>query len=290
MNASTDRETRFGIAALVALNLVPIYGVLVWGWKSFDLIFLYWLENVIIGVFTIGRFLARPYGHAIDLAFPLVVAPFFALHYGGFTWGHGTLVLGLFAPDNAYSDVLVDATWEVISQRALLPALISLVAIQVMDWVRDVRRHGFGADGIIDLMIKPYRRVVVLHVAILTAGFALAALDEPLTGLIILVALKTTSDIWHWRKEKQFEHRSQAIVLSPAQLAEMEEQYQKPVITVNGKELEFESFAAMKASREFRFALALMKMIGLKDSKILTTFINMKIERERSLGTTTLVD
>ena len=56
------------LAILIALNALPIYGVLNWGWQSFDLIFLYWLENLIIGGFAILRMLVRPYRHAIDLA------------------------------------------------------------------------------------------------------------------------------------------------------------------------------------------------------------------------------
>ena len=42
-----------GPAALaLALNLVPIAGVAFWGWSAFALIFLYWLENVIVGART----------------------------------------------------------------------------------------------------------------------------------------------------------------------------------------------------------------------------------------------
>jgi len=42
------------------------------------------MENVVIGAFTVLRMVARPYAHAIDLAFPPFFVPFFALHYGGF--------------------------------------------------------------------------------------------------------------------------------------------------------------------------------------------------------------
>lgn len=34
-----------GLVALVGFNLVPLTGVLSWGWQSFDLIFLYWMET-----------------------------------------------------------------------------------------------------------------------------------------------------------------------------------------------------------------------------------------------------
>ena len=50
---------QISIAVLIALNALPLYGVVAWGWQSFDLIFLYWLENLIIGAFTLLRMLVE---------------------------------------------------------------------------------------------------------------------------------------------------------------------------------------------------------------------------------------
>ena len=83
----------------------------------------------------------------------------------------------------------------------LLAAIAALTLIQVADWIRDMRLRGLGADGVKDLMVAPYRRIVVLHLTILAGGFALTALEEPLAGLIILVAVKTASDVWHWKRD-----------------------------------------------------------------------------------------
>ena len=60
--------------------------------------------------------------------------------------------------------------------------------LQAIDWGKDIRRHGLGSDGVLTLMFKPYRRIVVLHVAILASGFLLAALNSPVAGLLMLVA------------------------------------------------------------------------------------------------------
>ena len=118
---------------LVILNLVPMAGVLLWGWQSFDLIFLYWLENVVIGFFTLVRMVARRYDHAIEFAYPLFFAPFFTLHYGGFTWGHGTFVVSLFAPEHAKAGGLWEATGVLLQSEQMLMALAALVAIQLLD-------------------------------------------------------------------------------------------------------------------------------------------------------------
>jgi Family of unknown function (DUF6498) len=40
---------------LVAVNMWPLYGVLFFGWSLFSIIFLYWIENGIIGFFNIFK-------------------------------------------------------------------------------------------------------------------------------------------------------------------------------------------------------------------------------------------
>lgn len=277
-----NRASPLALAALVVFNLVPLIGVFAWGWQSFDLIFLYWMENVVIGVFTVLRMLVRPYGHALELVFPLFLAPFFALHYGGFCWGHGTFVVSLFAPDNLQHSTLAATVLQVLSTDIMLYALASLALIQVMDWARDIRHRGLGADGVKDLMVNPYRRIIVLHVTILGAGFALAALDEPTTGLLLLVLVKSAADVWHWRKDNAAELAAESFSFTPAQLEEMREKYPSPQVTVNGEVRTFDSFAALKRSKEFRMAQALLRLVGAAgELKALTAYMDMKIAEEQ---------
>ena len=45
---------------LVCANLLPVAGVALWGWKIGDVVFLYWAENLVIGVFNFLRMPCRP--------------------------------------------------------------------------------------------------------------------------------------------------------------------------------------------------------------------------------------
>jgi hypothetical protein len=62
---------------LIAANLVPVAGVLFWDWSVFALLALFWMENVVVGVFFIARMLC------VDPADPalwvgkLFMVPFF---------------------------------------------------------------------------------------------------------------------------------------------------------------------------------------------------------------------
>jgi len=281
---NTDKQLPVGLLLLIALNLVPLIGVLAWGWKSFDLIFLYWMENVIIGVFTVLRMLIRPYGHALELAFPLFLVPFFCVHYGMFCMGHGVFVVSLFGQNGMDDFGLLAAVLSVLSSPYMLAAVAALTLIQTADWVRDVRLRGLGADGVRDLMVAPYRRIFVLHLTIIAGGFALAALEEPVAGLIILVAVKTASDVWHWKRGNETGSESELapeVLLTPERLKAMAEKYPEPTVTVNGQERRFASFAEMKRSKEFRMAQSIMRLVGAgRELKIMNAYLDRRIQEE----------
>jgi hypothetical protein len=47
----------------LAVDLLPVAAVILFGWKAVPLVALYWLENLIIGVFTILRMLGSVAGN-----------------------------------------------------------------------------------------------------------------------------------------------------------------------------------------------------------------------------------
>ncbi len=273
------------LAILIALNALPIYGVLYWGWQSFDLIFLYWLENLIIGVFAVLRMLVRPYRHAIDLLLPLFFVPFFTMHYGMFCLVHGNFIFSLFGPDSFASGGLTSPLsniWPVLHHNNLFWAAASLFLLQLFGWLREVRQRGLGSTSGKDMMAAPYRRVLVLHVTILASGFALTALDEPLAGLILLVVLKTVFDIYHWNKDESGAKKdSEADDFSIEQLRELQAKFPEPELEINGTKVRYNSFQELKDSKHFRLLTSLMRFgAGSKTHRLLVKFLDMKIAEE----------
>ncbi|MEJ0022031.1 MAG: DUF6498-containing protein [Alphaproteobacteria bacterium] len=85
------------IAGALIVNLIPVLGVLFGGWSAFALLLLYWLENVVIGVFNIARMIAAGVAKGPGgIAACLFVVPFFAFHYGMFCLVHGIFVWTMF--------------------------------------------------------------------------------------------------------------------------------------------------------------------------------------------------
>jgi len=266
------------IFILILLNAVPVYGVFNWGWQSFDLIFLYWLENIIIGIFMIFRIILRHYNHAVELAMPLFMAPFFTVHYGLFCYGHGTFVIGLFGKALTGGELagmdIPEIIIPLIETRHLFWPVVALFVYQLIDWLRDTKERGFGSDSIKDLTTAPYRRIIILHISIIASGFAMNALNEPLAGLLLLIAFKTAFDIYHWDKDEKNIKDPKAAVISEKVKKNINAFLDKPAITVNGKEIVYKNFDELKASSHYRMMKGLASMIvGGDKLKEMETYI-----------------
>ena len=195
---------------LVAANLVPLVGVLLFGWDLGVVMVLFWAENIVVGVFAILR-LALVAGWA-----SLFLVPFFAFHYGMFCAGHAVFVFAMFARDLDAQDAVY------VLLPGVLAVLVSHGASFVLNFLRGGERDRMlgrapasgdamavvaeqtkrmGDAG--SLMVAPYRRIVVLHLTIIGGGFLLVALGSPVWALALLVVLKSGMDLRAHVKERQ---------------------------------------------------------------------------------------
>jgi hypothetical protein len=225
---ATTRSHPWAVAALVAVNLIPLAGVLLLGWRLSDLMLLYWLENGIIGGFTVLKILSSraPVGTPASgrdegpMALPhrlgaVGTAIFFTVHYGVFWAVHGVFVRLFFGPEPGpfgagwagpglpfgpfggipmVGEPLGPAVGAVGGGFAV--AILSLVLSHGTSYV--VNYLGRGEDRSLSplaLMQQPYGRVLVLHATIIGGGFVAMFLGQPLLSLLLLVALKTGVDV-----------------------------------------------------------------------------------------------
>lgn len=183
--------------ALLVANLIPLAGVLLFGWDVFALVFLFWCENVVVGVFNVLRMLWVERGAERMPAAKFFFIPFFCFHYGMFTAVHGVFVFALFGSrqsGNLFPSV--SSVVRVIDENALWLAVAALVFSHGFSFVRNyVAEQEYRRVTLQQLMGQPYARVVVLHLAIIGGGFLVMALGSPVFGLILLVALKIGMDL-----------------------------------------------------------------------------------------------
>jgi hypothetical protein len=87
------------LITLLRANLWPLVGVVFCGWTTFSVLPLFWLENVIVGRFKVGRVWMAADSEGGTWA----TIPFFIVHYGMFTAIHGVFVIAIVAGDRGDS-------------------------------------------------------------------------------------------------------------------------------------------------------------------------------------------
>lgn len=199
------RRARWPVVAAVIFNLVPIAGVLLWGWNAFALIFLYWLENLAIGGRTVLSMLASALYGPVRAASALATAAFFTVHFGIFCFVHGVFVVSMFSGETSAGAGLFDL-WSTTqrlfaTQPGLLSGLFSVALWQaVLFGVFIVRGEARTANPL-KLMAASYPRIIILHVTIIFGGFLLMMLNQPVAGLALLALVKAAFDVAEARGE-----------------------------------------------------------------------------------------
>ena len=192
------------LIVLLAANAVPIFGVLFLGWTVLPLVLIYWLENVVIGGFNVLKMVtAKPSQPVFWLAKAFVV-PFFVVHFGGFTYVHGALVLAIFDSGGSKSFDLLTTVPAAIRANHLGWAVLSLVLSHGLSFYWNYIKNGEYQRASLDrLMMQPYSRVFVLHFAVLIGGWIVMTLGSPTLALVLLVVLKTAADLRAHRAERR---------------------------------------------------------------------------------------
>lgn len=210
------RRPTLSLMALVAVNLIPLAGVLFLGWDAAMILLLYWSENLVIGAFNVIRMvLVQPRSRGGWLG-KLLMVPFFCIHFGGFCAAHGLfllMLLGLGGEEamnpgrgagTAWPGPLifvqllvgvVSHAWGVRPEGSTWP-LLALAVSHGISFVQNyIGKREYQTLTLEKLMGAPYGRIAILQVAILAGAAPILALHSPIPMLGALVVLKIIVDV-----------------------------------------------------------------------------------------------
>jgi len=185
--------------ALVAANAVPLFGVLLAGWGVFTLVFVYWLENGVIGILTLLKILFAPPPTSVGRGGRIGLAALFVFHYGAFMFGHAVFLLVLFAaqrPDGLEGRAAFEHVLDQMLSGNVWWAAAGLALSHgwslVTNYIRGGDRERASLKG---LMTAPYGRVILLHLFIIGGAWVVLRIGEPIAVLVLFVAMKTAVDL-----------------------------------------------------------------------------------------------
>jgi hypothetical protein len=223
-------SSTWAVGSLVVANLVPLAGVLFWGWNLWTILALYWAENGIVGLWNIAKILraqgpapATPATARVGALSRSGVAAFFVVHYGLFWLVHGVFVLlalptlsvgptpgfgdpGLPGPGDLSTgalDVAVSPGIRANLDQVAFAAIWLAISHGISYWTVFLGRGEYRRVSPQAQAQAPYGRLIVLHVTIIFGGMLSLMLRLPIGALIVLVGLKIILDLrFHLREHR----------------------------------------------------------------------------------------
>ena len=193
----------WAVVALVVANLIPLIGVLFFGWSVWNILVIYWLENGIVGLINVLKmsvatgdevtpgvtFMVN--GRPATSATKMGLIPFFIVHYGIFWFVHGIFVLTL----PAFFSLMSDDGMTLDLGPVVFAAVGLAISHGLSFWWNFLHGGEYRRTTAAALMFAPYKRLVALHITIIFGAFAVMFTGAPAAAVAVLVAIKTAIDL-----------------------------------------------------------------------------------------------
>jgi len=192
---------------VLLVNAVPLYGIKYLGWSIGTVLMLYWVENLLVALFTCGRIalhraLTRKSGHWRGGSLGVMVngkpstsglLGEYATMAIVFTLAHGIFV---FAIVFLFGEGRTDPEqWRFSAEQFRFGAL-QMIGLMSADFLVDaVQMRSRSFAWIKTYVQQRMGRVLVLHLAIIFGMMAMAATESPIAVLYVLIGLKTLWDL-----------------------------------------------------------------------------------------------
>ncbi|HBB38104.1 MAG: hypothetical protein UV82_C0002G0060 [Candidatus Magasanikbacteria bacterium GW2011_GWD2_43_18] len=200
---------------LIGANAVPLLGVLFLSWSLTEVLLIFWAETAIVGFFTFWKVI---YSKKVDdqerktieqlkesnpekynnvkpgNTTKIFLSFFFPLHFGGFMVGHAFFLVLLFGDvGTPLSDIVL---------KGVLFSLATLFVSHVFSFFTNyIGKKEYLLYSPQQLMVQPYKRVVIMHIAVLLGGIFAVALGTSIYALIILIIGKIVVDLFSHAQE-----------------------------------------------------------------------------------------
>jgi hypothetical protein len=181
--------------SILAGNIVSIMVALFFGFDLAAIMWLYWIESLMIGFFTVLRlFLYGSRNHELFSA--TLLSGFFIIPYGLLHIGYIIffLTISFFASGLDFLGGIFFAT------VALLAAHAGSFTSKSVIGHEEIPRGKHSIDAIVYI---PYQRILPMHITIIVSGFLLAFFDvgEDWIVILIFMGLKSLMDVGAHEKE-----------------------------------------------------------------------------------------
>jgi len=215
----------FSSRVLIGANVVPLFGVVLFDWDMLAILLLYWIETAIVGAINVLRMIScqnpvilegmievadrrgseqvgQDFQQESDDSHRFFLVTFFIVHYGLFCFVHVSMLVEFFGTGPA-RDQSVGAELGELWHGPFLIAVAAIFASRLFSFFANYIGGGeYKSCDLQTLMLRPYGRVVVMHLAIIFGAALGTSIGSPLPTLLILIVGKTLIDMHLHERER----------------------------------------------------------------------------------------
>ena len=175
----SDHSTLF----LILSNFIMILFAIYENWNLLTILFIYWCQSVIIGVFTFLKILdskSPATTNKIGTAF------FFLFHYGFFHYGYFTFLIA--------NPFFITSSSASFFDFAVLIVIIVFFANHLYSFLYNGKKDANKEQNINKIMMFPYIRIIPMHLTIIFGSY-FVMMGAPHLTLLLFLLLKTVVDV-----------------------------------------------------------------------------------------------
>lgn len=197
----SDRKTYSTGIALIIANMMPLFGVIFFGWTLYSVMMLYWVENVIVALMVVSRVLpwiGKKYGHSIPLmasclfffAFVVFVQLVFIVNI------FSDLPAGSMFTMDMFSDMMVSGGVGVAALGLFFSHFLSYIVNYIIgrEYIPRTYRKAFVPPRY--WIVSPFSRSLPIIFVVMIAGVLAEVAGLGLFGIVPLILLKTYLDLY----------------------------------------------------------------------------------------------
>lgn len=206
-NTSTTHPTKshkLTLPLILIANVIPLIGVLFINWNLAQIVILYWIENIIIGLWNIPRILLAKKS---PIKSNIILSIFFTIHYSIFCMVHGAFILHLLGKADPSITTELSASLQLITSGVIIGAITMFFSIGWHFIQTHIQTGEYKNWKNSQAMFHPYPHILIIHIAIIITGIITHLLGSPIALLILLITGKTLLE-YRTKKTKQLSKKS----------------------------------------------------------------------------------
>lgn len=207
------------IISLIAVNVILLAMAILLDWSIFDVVVVFWVENLVIGFYNLIKIGFADGNEANksgkDDAPPgcmkIFLIPFFMMHFFGFCLVHGLFLIILFSGQaEGFSGNIFALYGEIFQSNAVIFGLIGMIISHGISFFTNyLGKKEYLYIGIKKQMMAPYKRIVVIHIFIIVAGYLIISSGKDAVLIMILFfVIKMVFDL----RQHILEHKGQTSI------------------------------------------------------------------------------